>query len=218
MTTDSHPDHPEAPRHWGLLVLLSSVVLGLDLASKAWASSTIALGRAAEPLVLIPGHLAFIHVQNRGGAWSLLQGQDELVRRPFFLITSVVASVLMVSFYGRLEGRQRTARWGLALALGGALGNLADRIRFGSVVDFIDAYALVAGRELHWPTFNVADVAIGLGVALLGLSLLRPRAPSRAATSANAAPPTPPASGPPVTDRAPQRPVSMGGSRLELTA
>ena len=60
----------------------------------------------------------------------------------------------------------------LPLALGGAAGNLADRIRFGWVVDFIDVYITQRGREVHWPTFNVADMAIVVGVALMVLDML----------------------------------------------
>jgi len=150
----------------------------------------------------------------------MLQGQDEIIRRPFFLITSVIASVLIVSFYRRLEPRQRALRRGLALVLGGALGNLADRIRFGHVVDFIDAYALIGGRQMHWPTFNVADVAIALGVGLMAVELLRPRAPNRVGAGADLSPPhqhEPVDGEPPETVRSAQRPVSIGGSRLELT-
>jgi signal peptidase II len=84
-------------------------------------------------------------------------------------------------------------RWGLPLALGGAVGNLVDRIRYGSVIDFIDFYVIRGGREMHWPTFNVADIAIVAGVALMALDTFLSRK-SHGGTSEPATPtePAPP--------------------------
>jgi signal peptidase II len=65
-------------------------------------------------------------------------------------------------------------RWGLPLALGGAMGNLVDRIRYGQVIDFIDMYFIRGGREHHWPTYNVADIAIVAGVALMIIDMILP--------------------------------------------
>jgi signal peptidase II len=65
-------------------------------------------------------------------------------------------------------------RWGLPLALGGAMGNLVDRIRYGQVIDFIDMYVTRGGREHHWPTYNVADIAIVAGVALMVIDMILP--------------------------------------------
>ena len=76
--------------------------------------------------------------KNRGGAWGLLQSTSENVRRPFFLLVSVAAIAFIMTLYRRLQPRQRALKWGLPLVLGGALGNVFDRIRYGHVIDFID--------------------------------------------------------------------------------
>ena len=99
---------------------------------------------------------------------------------------SVAAIAFIVSLYGKLQPEQRALRWGLPLVLGGALGNLADRVTRGSVVDFIDyragwvqsmnelIAAVVSGWHVtdHWPTFNVADISICVGVGLMALDML----------------------------------------------
>ena len=82
-------------------------------------------------------------------------------------MVSAAAIVFIVSIYQRVYRDQTTMKWGLPLALGGAHGNLADRIRYGWVVDFVDVYITQKGHEHHWPTFNVADIAIVVGVVLM---------------------------------------------------
>src|SRR3954469_16685647 len=112
--------------------------------------------------------------KNKGGAWGLLQGQSENVRRPFFLLVSVAAIAFIMTLYRRLHRKQHALKWGLPLVLGGALGNVFDRIRYGHVIDFIDYRAdwvlkmndvfvrtkVSRMSTAHWPTFNVADVWI----------------------------------------------------------
>ena len=121
--------------------------------------------------------LSFVLARNRGGAWGLLQSASDTVRRPFFLLISILAIVFIVSLYRRVHPQQHALRWGLPLVLGGALGNLIDRIRYSWVVDFIDYRAgwVRALNEVihkispehamtdHWPTYNVADIAICIG-------------------------------------------------------
>lgn len=166
--------------------VIAAVCLLLDAASKAWAEVELTRRSPLEPLVIIEGHLNFALAYNRGGAWGLLQNASENVRRPFFLVVSVAAIAFIVSLYAKLLPGQRALRWGLPLVLGGALGNLADRVTRGSVVDFIDYRAewvegmneliakLVSGWHVtdHWPTFNVADISICVGVGLMALDML----------------------------------------------
>ena len=119
--------------------------------------------------------------KNRGGAWGLLQSTSENVRRPFFLLVSVAAIAFIVTLYRRLQPQQRALKWGLPLVLGGALGNVFDRIRYGHVIDFIDAHTATRvrsapptraiGVDHHWPTFNVADIAICVGVGLMAIDM-----------------------------------------------
>ena len=155
--------------------------LAADLATKAWAKGHLS-GAGTEPRAHNPrkldiwkGHVDFIFAQNPGGAWSFLRGLPDSLRRPFFLVVSAAAIVFIVSIYQRVYRDQTTMKWGLPLALGGAMGNLADRIRYGWVVDFVDVYVTQKGHEHHWPTFNVADIAIVVGVVLMAIDMMRSR-------------------------------------------
>lgn len=175
------PTAPEAaPRakrpSYVLLTIIAVVSLAADLATKWWAKSTLSgFDRhlhGAKRLTVVKDHVDFVFAQNPGGAWSFLRSVPDALRRPFFLVVSVAAIVFIVSIYRRIRPEQWALRWGLPLALGGAIGNLVDRIRYGWVVDFIDVYLKSGGRERHWPTFNVADVAIVLGVGLMAIDML----------------------------------------------
>lgn len=166
--------------------VVAALCLLADVTSKAWAEVALTRRSPLDPIVLIEGQLNFALAYNRGGAWGLLQNASEDVRRPFFLVVSVAAIAFIVSLYGKLLPTQRALRWGLPLVLGGALGNLADRVTRGSVVDFIDYRAawvermneligkVVGGWNVtdHWPTFNVADISICVGVGLMAIDML----------------------------------------------
>jgi len=168
------------------LGVVSAISLVADVASKAWAEIVLSKRTLVDPaIVLIPDHLSFTLARNRGGAWGLLENASEMVRRPFFLLVSGLAIAFIVSLYGRLGTGQRALKWGLPLVLGGALGNLSDRIIRSSVIDFIDfranwiesmnrgIFKVVKGWGItdHWPTFNVADVSICIGVGLMALDM-----------------------------------------------
>jgi signal peptidase II len=151
------------------LVVLALATLAADMLSKTWAASH--LDKYPGTLEVWPGHLTLILAKNRGGAWGLLQTTSENVRRPFFLLVSVAAITFIMSLYRKLTPKQHSLKWGLPLVLGGALGNVVDRIRFGHVIDFIDAHIGHGDTERHWPTFNVADIAICVGVGLMALDM-----------------------------------------------
>jgi signal peptidase II len=157
------------------LGVVSVVSLVADVASKLWAEKK--LDAYPGVLQLWPNHVAFVLAKNRGGAWGLLQGTSENVRRPFFLLVSVAAIAFIVTLYRRLHPRQLALKWGLPLVLGGALGNVFDRIRYGHVIDFIDVHATYKGHDHHWPTFNVADVAICVGVGLMAIDMFTSKKP-----------------------------------------
>lgn len=170
---------PPAPRRRPSYVFLAVVAvcaLAADLTTKWWAKSTLSgfdrHAHGAKRLEIIKGHAEFVFAQNPGGAWSFLRSVPDALRRPFFLVISVAAIVFIVSIYRRIRPEQWALRWGLPLALGGAIGNLVDRIRYGWVVDFIDVFVKSGGHERHWPTFNVADIAIVLGVGLMAVDML----------------------------------------------
>jgi lipoprotein signal peptidase len=154
------------------LAVVSTISLAADLLTKLWAERRLGAPDAYfHPVELIKGHLDFVLAKNRGGAWGLLQDTPEYVRRPFFLLVSALAITFIVSLYRRLAPGQHALRWGLPLVLGGALGNLVDRIRYSHVIDFIHAHAKWGGRDHSWPTFNVADIAICVGVGLMAIDM-----------------------------------------------
>jgi signal peptidase II len=169
------------------LAVVSIASLVSDIGTKLWAEKKLA--DYPGYVTLIENHLMFVLAKNKGGAWGLLQGESENVRRPFFLLVSVAAIAFIVTLYRRLQPRQYALKWGLPLVLGGALGNVFDRIRYGFVIDFIDYRAdwIKKLNELvqkyypkhivtdHWPTFNVADIAICVGVALMAIDMLTAR-------------------------------------------
>lgn len=179
---------PIPPRPSLLFLLVVSVVsLAADLGTKWWAKSTL-----DDPTVfggrkidVIQGKLAFIFARNRGGAWGLLQDESENVRRPFFLLISLAAITFIVLLYRRVTPSQTALKWGLPLVLGGALGNLIDRIRYGFVVDFIDVRVT---QTFRWPTFNIADIAIVVGVGLMAIDMFTSRKPDPALAPAELKP------------------------------
>jgi lipoprotein signal peptidase len=164
------------------LAVVSSLSLAADLLTKLWAEKRLGTPDAYfHPVELIKGNLDFVLAKNPGGAWGLLQNTPEYVRRPFFLLVSALAIAFIVSLYRRLAPNQRALRWGLPLVLGGALGNLVDRIRYSHVIDFIHAHMKWGGKDHSWPTFNVADIAICVGVGLMAIDMFSgPKKPKRA--------------------------------------
>lgn len=164
------------------LFVVSAVSLAADLGTKWWVTSTLddPTFFGGRKIDVIQGKLAFIFAKNRGGAWGLLQDESEAVRKPFFLLISAAAVLFIVTLYRRVTPQQTALKWGLPLVLGGALGNLVDRVRYGYVVDFIDVHVTPTFR---WPTFNIADIAIVAGVALMAIDMFTSRKPAPAAPS-----------------------------------
>jgi lipoprotein signal peptidase len=161
---------PEKPSpSYVFLVVVSLLSLGADVASKSWAEKH--LDRYPGTLEIWRGYLTLVLAKNRGGAWGLLQTTSENVRRPFFMLVSVAAIGFLLSLYPKLLARQTALKWGVPLVIGGAIGNFYDRVRLGHVIDFIDAHVLFKGIEYHWPTFNVADIVICVGVGLMALDM-----------------------------------------------
>src|SRR5580658_5321286 len=160
------------------LAALAILSLGADVATKTWAEKH--LDSFPGLINVWKDHIAFILAKNRGGAWGLLQGTSENVRRPFCLLVSVAAIAFIVTLDRRLLPTQRALKWGLPLVLGGALGNVFDRIRYGHVIDFIDVHVMYKARDHHWPTFNVADIAICVGVGLMAIDMFTSKKPAPA--------------------------------------
>jgi signal peptidase II len=180
---------PAAKPNYAFLGLVSIITLAADLGSKVWAKSHLedVKSFADKHIEVIPRFLSLTFARNKGGAWGLLQEEPESVRRPFFFSISLLAVIFIVSLYRRLTPDQTALKWGLPLVLGGALGNLVNRIQYNFVVDFIDVYAKWGGENHHWPTFNIADVAIVAGVGLMAIDMFTSRKPKAAAPAAPAA-------------------------------
>jgi len=153
-----------APRPWWRWLLLSAAVIGLDLATKA---SIVASFREGQELP-VTGFFSLVLAYNTGAAFSFLAGADGW-QRWFFATIAVVASGFLVWMLRR--GGSRLLCAGLALILGGALGNLWDRVMIGRVTDFL----LFHYAGWSWPAFNVADSAISVGAALLIFESFRER-------------------------------------------
>ncbi|HEX6178243.1 MAG TPA: signal peptidase II [Thermoanaerobaculia bacterium] len=143
---------------------ISTAIVLLDLWTKALVLARIDLHQA---IPLIPNFLQLVHVRNTGAAFGIgANAESALV--PIFLNFGAIAVFCVVVAYAlRSPVQDRILQIGLHLILGGAIGNLIDRFRFGYVVDFVDVFLTWGGREHHWPAFNVADSAICIGIVLL---------------------------------------------------
>jgi signal peptidase II len=145
--------------------IASAVLLGAaDQASKIWAVRNLPL---YEPRSVVAGFIDLVHVRNTGVAFSLLSNLDHRWVHPFLVLATALALVAVLAYIAYLPCRG-AAPLGLGLILGGAIGNLIDRTRLGYVVDFLDLH----WRSHHWPTFNVADIGITVGVALLVIDMV----------------------------------------------
>jgi len=143
---------------------LSALVVVLDLSSKAVATHYLQL---YQPVPVFPG-FNWMLAHNTGAAFSFLRDQSGW-QRWFFSAIALVVSIGITIWIKRLAPTQTLLAVALALVLGGALGNLWDRMTLGYVVDFIDVYY----QQSHWPAFNLADSAIFLGAVLLVIDSLR---------------------------------------------
>jgi len=148
-------------------LLLTGLVIILDVITKAMASDNLVLHQA---VTIFPGfNLTLMH--NTGAAFSFL-ADAEGWQRWFFSTIAIVVSAAIVVWMTRLQKGQTWLAVGLAMILGGALGNVWDRITLGYVIDFIDVYIPYTDWQ-HWPAFNIADSAITVGAAILIWDSLR---------------------------------------------
>lgn len=151
-------------------LILSALVIALDALTKWLVLKTFEIHEA---LPVIPNFFQLVHVRNTGAAFGIgANAASPIV--PLMLNVGAIAVFIVVVVYSfRSAVSDRLLQTGLHLILGGAIGNLIDRFRFKSVIDFLDFYVTVGGREHHWPAFNVADSAICIGIGLLFLDMKR---------------------------------------------
>lgn len=146
---------------WAIFLGLAAVIIVADQITKAWIVATIAPGAS---ISIVGDYLRLVHSQNNGALFGMFRESAVL-----FGLASIVVIGLIVAYHAR-SPRSRYMSVALGLLLGGAIGNLLDRLRLGHVVDFVDAGI----GELRWYTFNVADAAISFAIILLIGAALRP--------------------------------------------
>jgi signal peptidase II len=157
------------PRRLPWLLLISAIVIVIDRLTKTWVSLHIPMGGG---ILVIPGVLRITHWTNEGAAFSLFadSASPNAVRWALIGFSLFAALVVLVAMV-RMGSRFTLATFALALVFAGALGNVHDRIVYGSVVDFIEVHIF----SYHWPDFNVADSSIVIGACLLLLDSLLPK-------------------------------------------
>jgi signal peptidase II len=155
------------------LLLISVLVFIADRLTKIWVSHHVVLGGA---IPIIPRVLRITHWTNDGAAFSLFadSASPHAVRWSLIAFTLLASLAVLIALI-RLGSRITLTTVALALILGGALGNVHDRIFYGSVVDFIEVHINIYHWHYHWPDFNVADSSVVSGACLLFLDSLLPR-------------------------------------------
>jgi len=154
--------------------LVTCGVVALDQLTKSYVRHAMPL---YDTVPVIDGLFSITHARNPGGAFSLFAGVSQAVRMPFFFAAGALAIGVLIYFLWQIPTDQRWLLFGVAGVLGGALGNLIDRVAFGQVTDFL----LVYWRQYQWPAFNVADSFITIGVVILiGHSMFAPDTKSAA--------------------------------------
>ena len=143
-----------------LLGLVSLGIIVIDQATKVYIMQTM---RLHESIVIIPNLFSITYIRNPGAAFGILSGSSGSFRFIFFGITSLFALGLLGTILVRMPKDDWMGQISVVAILGGAIGNLLDRLRYGEVIDFLDVYI----DTYHWPAFNVADSAITVGVIFL---------------------------------------------------
>jgi len=144
---------------WALFLVVAALVFVGDRISKQLVMTNLNVGEMWNPIPFLRPFVTITHVTNTGGAFGLFKDYGLI-----FAIVAVVVVLGIIAFYRFLPPGQAWLRVSLGLQLGGALGNLCDRVRLGSVVDFVDFKI--------WPVFNLADLAVVVGVSILAFHLL----------------------------------------------
>jgi lipoprotein signal peptidase len=179
------------------LIILFALCVGLDQGTKQWAYHGLLdegfhadkdqypvcgdrdqerararfVRRHQENVTVIDGLFELRYVENCASAFGMMGRAPEWFRFPFFLVVSIAAAIFIPYLYRKTPATQRLMLYAMPFVLGGAVGNLLDRLIYRYVIDFVDWYAVIGGVDRHWPTFNVADAAIVVGIGLMLLQL-----------------------------------------------
>lgn len=151
---------------WKTVGAWVGAIVVVDQITKAIVDRTMPLHHS---IPLVDGLFNLTYVRNTGAAFGIFAGSHEVFRRPFLIGVSIVAIGFIVVMLRRLRDDATGLAVALAFILGGAIGNLIDRIFYGEVIDFLDVY----WSSYHWPAFNVADSFITIGVTITLFYLVR---------------------------------------------
>lgn len=153
---------------YSLFGLIAVVIVVLDQITKYLIDTRMLLH---ESIPVVQGFFNITYVKNPGAAFGFLADASQLFRAFFFIGITIAAIILIVYYIRKTKVRDLLVITPLSLIMGGAVGNLIDRVRFGEVIDFLDVYI----GPHHWPAFNVADSAISVGAVLLIFEMMRKR-------------------------------------------
>lgn len=161
------PENPKMPgtTRRRIEIWLPLLILAFDQLTKAAVRARLPIHAS---VTVVPGLVDLTHVQNTGAAFGFLNSAAFPFKSALIAVTAAAALLGVAGYAASLAPHQRMARVGLALIIGGAAGNLLDRVVAGSVVDFVDVY----WRTYHFWAFNVADSAISVGVGIMILDML----------------------------------------------
>ena len=150
-------------RAW-LVLLVAGIIITLDQLTKEWVRDNIPKFSSMIPIPALGGYFVFEHVDNYGAAFGILQNQGSL-----FIVIAVVVAIAILVYVRYLPIDQTFVRFLLGLQLGGAVGNLLDRINQGFVTDFVK---MGIPGVYYWPNYNIADSSIVIGVIALGIYII----------------------------------------------
>lgn len=158
-------------KYWVLLIFCVGTLF-LDQWTKYLVDQKLPLYQRRE---VIHGFFNLIHMRNPGGAFGIFGGESDGIGSIFFVGISLVAIFAILYFFIRLRENEKILTLSFSLILSGAIGNLIDRLRYGEVIDFLQFYLPFLPWQIFnpWPTFNLADSAICVGIGLMALELLK---------------------------------------------
>ena len=151
-------------RDYIFFIIPALVVIILDQVSKLIVAGSI---KYYESIPVIEGFLNLVHVRNRGMAFGLMNRPDAQITFYILIAVTIAAVILLFFWFNSLKGRDRKLILGISLIVGGAVGNLIDRVRFKEVIDFLDFFI----GKYHWPAFNLADSSITVGALWIVINI-----------------------------------------------
>ena len=153
-------------KRYTLPFVVMALVVPLDQITKFYISSSMSLH---DSFPVIDGLFNITYVRNTGAAFGFLAKASPMIRCTFLIAVTVAVILLIIYYIWKVRDEEKLFIFPLSLILGGAVGNLIDRVRFGDVIDFLDFYI----GSYHWPAFNVADSAISIGAIILIFEVLK---------------------------------------------